>query len=124
MGTFNSRESLSSTKNHHLDDENYYFDDDKGDGPVGRGSRPPSAVESSRSSYLEMLEPISEYFIMIIIMLMSIPYVQEGKVLLLIYLRMEQISARMSYAKRLTWSGTGSKKGRDPPPHLGQNLKF
>ena len=73
VGTFNSRESLSSTKNHHLDDENYYFDDDKGDGPVGRGSRPPSAVESSRSSYLEMLEPISEYFIMIIMMLVSMP---------------------------------------------------
>ena len=55
---------MMKLQNYPLYDENDYFDK-RGNGPVGRGSRPPSAVASSRSSYLEMLEPISGDLLMI-----------------------------------------------------------
>ena len=62
--------------------------------PVGRGSRPPSAVASSRSSYLEMLEPISAYFMMIMMLNVdhdALTCRDEGCRVDLIYLILEQI---------------------------------
>ena len=64
------------------------------DGPVGRGSRPPSAVASSRSSYLEMLEPISAYFMMNMMLNVdhdALTCREQGCIVDLIYLILEQI---------------------------------